>query len=73
MFPSIGSSTERKKQFDPFSECVAVQQRQKKATNPAYSKGRSKTLTVVVLKHILKTIPKKYDTDDLRKEGRLKE
>ena len=30
-------------------------------------------LTVVVLKHILKTIPKKDDTDDLRKEGHLKE
>ena len=76
LFPSIGSSAKRKKQvqFDPFNECVAVQQqRQKKATNPAYSKGRSKTLTVVVLKHILKTIPKKDDRDDLRKEGRIKD
>ena len=76
LFPSIGSSTKRKKQlqFNPFNECVAVQQqRQKKATNPAYSKGRSKTLTVVVLKHILKTIPKKDDRDDLRKEGRIKD
>ena len=36
-------------------------------------KGRSKTLTVVVLKHITLTIPKKEIREDLRKEGRIKE
>ena len=72
LFPSTASSTKKKK-FNPHSACVvAEKQRQKKGTNP-HCKGRSRTLTVVVLKHILKTIPKKEIREDLRKEGRIKE
>ena len=65
LFPSIAS---RKRKFDPYgSEAVP-----KKATIP-HLKGRSKTLTIVVLKQIMLTIPKKEIRENLRKEGRIKE
>ena len=65
LFPSIAS---KKRKFDPYgSEAVP-----KKATIP-HLKGRSKTLTVVVLKQIMLTIPKKDTRENLRKEGRIKE
>lgn len=54
LFPACGS----KGKFDPLQDCVVGErQRQKKAANPAV-RGRSKTVTVVVLKDIPRSIPK---------------
>ena len=73
LFPSIGSTTVKKNKFDPFGDCVATErQRRKKAASP-YSKGKSKSLTTVVLKNVPSTIPKGVLREHLRKEGRAKE
>jgi len=73
LFPSIGSTTVKKNKFDPFDDCVATQrQHHKKAASP-YSKGRSKSLTTVVLKNVPSTIPKGVLREHLRKEEHVKE
>ena len=58
--------------FDPAEECVvAEQQRRKKSA--AKAKGRSKTITVIVLKEIPSCIPKGPMRERLRKMGRIKD
>ena len=69
LFPACGS----KKKFDPLQDCVVGErQRQKKAANPAV-RGRSKNVTVVVLKDIPRFIPKGVQREELRKAGRVKD
>ncbi len=58
--------------FDPVEECVVAEQhRRKKGAKGA--KGRSKTLTVVVVNEIPACIPKGAMRERLRKIGRIKD
>jgi hypothetical protein len=68
LFPACGA----KRKFDPLQGCVVGErQRQKKAANPAV-RGRSKSITVVVLKDISRFIPKGMQREELRNAGRVK-
>ena len=68
LFPACGS----KRKFDPLQGCVVGErQRQKKSANPAV-RGRSKTITVVALKDIPRSIPKGVQREELKKAGRVK-
>lgn len=55
--------------FDPAEECVVAEQHRRKKG----AKGRSKTLTVVVINEIPACIPKGAMRERLRKIGRIKD
>ena len=70
LFPACASSSKKRK-FDPTDECVvADRHRRKKSTS---SKGRSKQVTVVLLKDIPSSLPKGAAREQLKKKGLVKE
>lgn len=70
LFPVCASSRNKRK-FDPTEESVVVEQhRRKKSATP---KGRSKLITVVLLKDILSSIPKGATREQLKKKGQVKD
>lgn len=70
LFPACASSAKKRK-FDPTDECVVAEQHRRKKS--ASAKGRSKQVTVVLMKDIPSSIPKGAAREQLKKKGQVKD